>query len=80
MVGNKVTGPEDVAYLREHTGADLVACLGASHYVRAQEQGRDKGFDTLEPANRTALAACRWKWTRCRKTGPSSPGRRSTST
>jgi CO dehydrogenase maturation factor len=56
VVGNKVTGPEDVAYLREHTGPDLVACLGASHYVRAQEQGRDKGFDTLEPVNRTALA------------------------
>ena len=56
VVGNKVTGPDDVAYLREHTGADLVACLGASHYVRAQEQGRDKGFETLEPANRTALA------------------------
>jgi CO dehydrogenase maturation factor len=56
VVGNKVTGPEDVAYLREHTGTDLVACLGASPYVRAQEQGRDKGFDALEPANRTALA------------------------
>jgi CO dehydrogenase maturation factor len=56
VVGNKVTGPEDVAYLREHTGPDLVACLGASQYVRAQEQGRDKGFDSLEPANRTALA------------------------
>ncbi|GAA1952234.1 ATP-binding protein [Catenulispora subtropica] len=56
VVGNKVTGPEDVTYLREHTGADLVACLGASTYVRAQEQGRDKGFDSLEPTNRTALA------------------------
>jgi CO dehydrogenase maturation factor len=56
VVGNKVTGPEDVAYLREHTGNDLAACLGASGYVRAQEQGRDKGFDSLEPANRTALA------------------------
>ena len=56
VVGNKVTGPEDVAYLREHTGTDLVACLGTSPYVRAQEQGRDKGFDALEPANRTALA------------------------
>jgi CO dehydrogenase maturation factor len=56
VVGNKVTGPDDVAYLREHTGADLVACVGASHYVRAQEQGRDRSFDTLEPANRTALA------------------------
>ena len=56
VVGNKVTGPEDVAYLREHTGADLVACLGTSAYVRAQEQGREKDFDALEPANRTALA------------------------
>jgi CO dehydrogenase maturation factor len=25
-------------------------------FVRAQEQGRDAGFDALEPANRTALA------------------------
>jgi CO dehydrogenase maturation factor len=56
VVGNKVAGPEDLDFLHEHTGTDLVAWLSASAYVRAQEQGRDKGFDALEPANRTALA------------------------
>jgi CO dehydrogenase maturation factor len=52
------SGPIEVRFrrLREHTGADLVACLSTSPYVRAQEQGRDKGFEALEPANRTALA------------------------
>jgi CO dehydrogenase maturation factor len=56
VVGNKVAGPEDLDFLHEHTGTDLVAWLSASGYVRAQEQGRDQGFDALEPANRTALA------------------------
>ena len=56
VVGNKVAGPEDLDFLHEHTGTDLVAWLSASAYVRAQEQGRDKGFDALEPGNRTALA------------------------
>jgi CO dehydrogenase maturation factor len=56
VIGNKVSGPDDLDFLRDHTGTDLVAWLSASSYVRAQEQGRDKGFATLEPANRTALA------------------------
>lgn len=56
VVGNKVTSADDVDYLREHTGPDLVTWLGASTFVRAQEQGRGAGFDTLEPANRSALA------------------------
>jgi CO dehydrogenase maturation factor len=56
VVGNKVAGPEDLDFLHENTGTDLVAWLSTSAYVRAQEQGRDKGFDALEPGNRTALA------------------------
>lgn len=56
VVGNKVAGLEDLDFLRDRTGTDLIAWLGTSAYVRAQEQGRDKGFDALEPANRTALA------------------------
>jgi CO dehydrogenase maturation factor len=56
VIGNKVSGPDDVDFLHEHTGTDLVTWLGASAYVRAQEQGRDQGFDALEPVNRTALA------------------------
>jgi CO dehydrogenase maturation factor len=56
VVGNKVAGPEDLDFLHEHTGTDLVAWLSTSAYVRAQEQGCDKDFAALEPTNRTALA------------------------
>ncbi len=55
VVGNKVTGPGDVAFLQEHTGGDLLACLEYSPYVRAQEQGRHGALDELESANRAAL-------------------------
>jgi len=55
-MGNKVTGTEDLDFLRDHTGTDLVAWLGSSSFVRAQEQGRDAGFAALEPANRAALS------------------------
>jgi len=56
VVGNKITGSEDVEFLRDHTGTDLITWLGSSSYVRALERGRDQGFATLEPANRVALA------------------------
>ncbi|HEY5834575.1 AAA family ATPase [Streptomyces sp.] len=55
VVGNKVTGPEDVAFLREQVGDDLLVCLEHSPYIRAQEQGRDAPLGHLEPANRAAL-------------------------
>ncbi|MFC5747006.1 ATP-binding protein [Actinomadura rugatobispora] len=53
VVGNKVQGDGDVAYLREHVGGDLLTWLGQSASVRAMEQGRD-GI-ALEAANRDAL-------------------------
>ncbi|WP_194906128.1 nucleotide-binding protein [Catenulispora rubra] len=56
VVGNKVTCADDVSYLQEHAGTDLIAWLGASSYVRAQEQGRDEDFARLESTNRAALA------------------------
>ena len=56
VVGNKVTGPEDVEFLRDHTGTDLITWLGSSSYVRALERGSEQDFGTLEPANRAALA------------------------
>ena len=55
VVGNKVTGPQDVDFLREHVGADLLACFGASGYVRAAEQGRFAPLDALEPEHRDVL-------------------------
>jgi CO dehydrogenase maturation factor len=53
VVGNKVHGEDDVAYLREHVGGDLLTWLGQSAAVRAMEQGR--GHVSLEGANEAAL-------------------------
>ncbi|MET9122263.1 ATP-binding protein [Streptomyces sp. NPDC004528] len=57
VVGNKVTGADDLDFLREHVGADLVAHCEQSPYVRAQEQGR--GHDGLEPHNVRTLERLR---------------------
>lgn len=43
VVGNKVTGEDDLLFLKEHVGDDLVAHCVQSSYVRAQEQGCAQG-------------------------------------
>jgi CO dehydrogenase maturation factor len=53
VVGNKVTGEDDLDFLRNHVGNDLVAHCEQSSYVRAQEQGRGQG--ELEPHNTRTL-------------------------
>lgn len=55
VVGNKVTGPSDAAFLREEVGSDLLVWLGSSDHVRAMEQGRSERAPALEPANAMAL-------------------------
>lgn len=55
VVGNKVQGPEDLAFLREETGEDLLVTVGHSDWVRAMEKGRPARFDQLEEVNRQAL-------------------------
>ncbi|WP_307796444.1 ATP-binding protein [Actinomadura barringtoniae] len=57
VVGNKVQGEEDVDYLREHVGDDLLTWLVQSPAVRALEQGRE-GVE-LEAVNRRALGRMR---------------------
>ncbi|MER6352005.1 ATP-binding protein [Streptomyces sp. NPDC001634] len=53
VVGNKVTGEDDLLFLKEHVGDDLLAHFAQSSYVRAQEQGR--GHGELEPHNTRTL-------------------------
>ncbi|WEO98959.1 ATP-binding protein [Streptomyces sp. FXJ1.172] len=53
VVGNKVTGEDDLLFLKEHVGDDLLAHCEQSSYVRAQEQGRDHG--ELETRNTHTL-------------------------
>jgi CO dehydrogenase maturation factor len=55
VVGNKVEGPQDIAFLREHVGDDLLVSLEHSPYVRALERGRTAPLADLEPANTAAL-------------------------
>ncbi|WP_026341207.1 ATP-binding protein [Actinomadura atramentaria] len=55
VVGNKVQNDDDVAYLRDHVGDDLLAWVGQSAAVRAFEQGR--AGVALEDANAAALDA-----------------------
>ncbi|MBB1246064.1 ATP-binding protein [Streptomyces durbertensis] len=55
VVGNKVSDPDDVAFLRDEVGDDLLVTLGHSDWVRAAEKGRPLPFAELEEGNRRAL-------------------------
>lgn len=55
LVGNKVQGPQDVDFLRDQAGDDLLVTLGNSDWVRALERGTPRPFADLEEANRQAL-------------------------
>ncbi|MFH8975226.1 ATP-binding protein [Streptomyces sp. NPDC017890] len=55
VVGNKVQGRDDLDFLREQVGDDLLVTIGHSDWVRAMEKGRPPRFDLLEEPNRRAL-------------------------
>ncbi len=55
VVGNKVQGPDDIAFLRDEVGDDLLVTVGHSDWVRAMEKGRPSRFELLEADNRMSL-------------------------
>ncbi|WP_351229630.1 ATP-binding protein [Streptomyces sp. NPDC002133] len=55
VVGNKVQGQDDLDFLREQVGEDLLVAVGHSDWVRAMEKGRPARFGQLEEHNRAAL-------------------------
>lgn len=55
VVGNKVQGQDDIDFLREEVGEDLLVTVRASDWVRAMEKGRPSRFELLEADNRLAL-------------------------
>ncbi|MGC5000142.1 ATP-binding protein [Streptomyces sp. DT195] len=59
VVGNKVQGPDDVDFLREEVGDDLLVTVGHSDWVRAMEKGRPPRFGLLEDGNVRALEELR---------------------
>ncbi|MFI9392983.1 ATP-binding protein [Streptomyces bauhiniae] len=59
VVGNKVQGPDDIDFLREQVGDDLLVTVGHSDWVRAMEKGRPPRFGLLEDGNVRALETLR---------------------
>jgi CO dehydrogenase maturation factor len=57
VVGNKVQGADDLAFLRDEVGDDLFATVGHSDWVRGMEKGRPARFELLEEPNRQTLRA-----------------------
>jgi CO dehydrogenase maturation factor len=55
VVGNKVQGEDDMDFLRDEVGDDLLVAVGHSDWVRAMEKGRPPRLDSLEERNRQAL-------------------------
>jgi CO dehydrogenase maturation factor len=60
VIGNKVTGEDDLLFLKKEVGDDLLTHLVHSPGVRAAEQGRGQlDLGALEPHNRHALNVLR---------------------
>ncbi|MFE0454974.1 ATP-binding protein [Streptomyces sp. NPDC058914] len=57
VIGNKVTGEDDLLFLKEHAGDDLLTHLVLSPWVRSAERGSPQG--DLEDTNRHALHVLR---------------------
>ncbi|MEU7063814.1 ATP-binding protein [Streptomyces sp. NPDC046161] len=55
VIGNKVQGPEDIEFLQDEVGDDLLVTFGHSDWVRSLEKGRPAAFELLEASNRLAL-------------------------
>ncbi|MEW2526722.1 ATP-binding protein [Streptomyces sp. NPDC047071] len=55
VVGNKVQCQDDIDFLREQVGEDLLVTVGHSDWVRSMEKGRPPRFALLEDTTRTAL-------------------------
>ncbi|MFF3485160.1 ATP-binding protein [Streptomyces sp. NPDC002701] len=56
VIGNKVQSQDDIDFLRDEVGDDLLLTFGHSDWVRAMEKGRPPRFDQLEDDNRRALS------------------------
>jgi CO dehydrogenase maturation factor len=59
VVGNKVCDADDLDFLREQVGDNLLCWIGRSGHVRASERGQIRPIDALEPENLAALATLR---------------------
>ncbi len=55
VIGNKVDDEQDIAFIQEHVGDDLVATFSHSKYIRAMEKGQFLPITEMEKRNKEAL-------------------------
>ncbi len=57
VVGNKIQDEDDIAFLTEHCGGDIIGMFRHSRWVRQAERGTPQPFRDLEPENKAVLDA-----------------------
>jgi CO dehydrogenase maturation factor len=67
VIGNKVEGQDDLDFLREQVGDDLLVTFSRSDFVRATEKGKHLPLSKLEPTNAEALDKLRAAVDGCKK-------------
>jgi len=67
VIGNKIETEDDVAFLREHVGTDLLTWMQRSNYVRAMEKGQHLPLNELEAQSRHVLEMMRQAVDGCEK-------------
>jgi CO dehydrogenase maturation factor len=67
VIGNKIEQEEDLAFLQEQVGSDLLTWIEASRYVRTREKGFSAPFSQLEASNVQALATMKVAVDACEK-------------
>jgi CO dehydrogenase maturation factor len=67
VVGNKIEAEDDVAFLREHIGDNLLTWMERSDYVRAMEKGQHLPLNELEAESIQVLAMMHQAGDRCKK-------------
>lgn len=55
VMANKLDDEEDLEFIREHVGNDLIGGLSRSSFIKAMEKGRNLPINELECTNATAL-------------------------
>lgn len=67
VIGNKIETEDDVAFLRNQVGDDLLTCFGRSQYVRAMEKGTYLPFQHLEEEHQRTLKVMQQAVDACEK-------------
>jgi CO dehydrogenase maturation factor len=67
VIGNKIENDDDLAFLHDHVGDDVLTCFERSRFVQAMEKGKHLPLQQLEAANTQALETMKRAVDECEK-------------